>query len=469
MEAANDSHGCRFIGNYVENFGIGVTISTNADTYRTDDHIVSGNVFRNFALSGSILFGIGVQINGTCKRVVINGNNFIDFGDIGVFLLGTNVQDVTISNNLFVLRTQNTPASPKGVQINSGTGHLVMGNEFGPGVPGTLEAAAGTAKIDTAVYVLGSGATIEKCIISNNKVNGRNPADTVSGAYAFQFEGQVDNCLINNNILENLSTAAGIQFGTLGTQPNTIKNNYMLSTVPSPYWVGFKSIDLIENISATMVTGQRVQTMLREDFMSGAITANGTGIGELLWTTFAASAGTHAYVNATAGHPGIFQFASSATSGSRNYMHQMVAPGAGNILPADYFDVIFEVKLTQTDTNTVFRCGLGNSAEADPPVDGVYVEKVLADASWFGCNRAASSQNRTAALLTSDTAWNRVRIRRMSATQIGFTINALAEVALTTTIPTTALQPFAMIGTGTTAIKSMQFDFIEINVGNLAR
>ncbi len=71
--------------------------------------------------------------------------------------------------------------------------------------------------------------------------------------------------------------------------------------------------------------------------------------------------------------------------------------------------------------------------------------------------------------MTSDTAWNRIRIRRKSATEIGFTINALAEVIATATIPATALQPFVLIGTGTTAIKSLQIDVAEVTIFNLAR
>lgn len=471
VEGADDSYGCRYIGNSIYDFATGVSISTSIGS-RSDDHIVSGNYFESGAAHGNITADAvsAVILNGDVKRAIISNNSFVDFGASGVVLLGDNVQDISIVNNLFVVKYQNGAfgnSSLRGVYIQSGSGHIVSNNEFGPGIPKTGD-TPGTGAI-CAVYILGS-ALIEKCIISNNKINGRNPANNASIADAIQFEGQVDNTLVMGNIVENTSRSFAFQWSTLGTNPNIFKNNYILSTVTTPYYQGMKSADLIEQVETSMVTGQRQAVQQRDEFSHGLIT--GTGIGELGWTVGigGTSAGTHSYVDGTSGHPGIFQLATPTTNSSRNYLHLMVVAAAGNVLASDFFDMLFMIKLTQTDTDTVFRCGLGNSSEADPPVGGCYVEKLLADTSWFGVTRAASSQTRTAALFTSDMAWNRIRVRRKSSTEIGFTINALAEVILTATIPSTALQPFVMIGNNlATTSKSLQVDAVEFNVLYLAR
>ena len=52
------------------------------------------------------------------------------------------------------------------------------------------------------------------------------------------------------------------------------------------------------------------------------------------------------------------------------------------------------------------RVGLGNSANADPPGDGCFIEKLAADTQWFGVTRASAAQGRTAALGTvTAAAW----------------------------------------------------------------
>lgn len=473
VEAADDSYGCRYIGNSIYDFATGVSISTTSGN-RSDDHMVVGNYFESGNANANVSANAvcAIIMNGEIKRAVINGNSFVDFGAAGIVLLGTNVQDVSITGNQFVVKYQNGAfgnSSLRGVYIQSGSGHIVSGNEFGPGTVKTGD-TLGTGAI-CAVYIIGSGV-IEKCIISNNKMNGRNPADNASIEDVIQFEGQVDNTLVMGNIAENTSRSFIFQWSTLGTNSNVIKNNYLLPTVATPFYQGLKSADLVEPVELSIATGSRVAISKRDDFLEGAV--SGSGIGDLNWTAGigGTSAGTHSFVDATIGHPGIFQLATPVTASSRNYLHSMASPTNGNVWSVDYFDLLFIVKLTQTDTNTVFRCGLGNSAEADPPTGGFFVEKLLADTSWFGVNRSAGTQTRTSALFTSDTSWNRVRIRRKSSTEIGFTINALTEALLTTNIPSASLQPFVMIGNNTSGgavVKSVQIDAFELNIFNLNR
>lgn len=202
---------------------------------------------------------------------------------------------------------------------------------------------------------------------------------------------------------------------------------------------------------------------LKDDFTT--LGGTGVGIGELGWST---GGGTVASTVSSAGHPGINSRGTGGSAGTVTYA-RLAATTTGHILSAELFDMTWVLRLTQSDTDTALRIGIGADSSANPPNDGIFVEKLYADTSWFGVTRAASSQNRTAALVTSDTGWHRVRIRRIDASTIGFTVDAGAEVQATLTIPTVAMVPFFTIINQTAVNKLLDMDFFSLRITGISR
>lgn len=188
-------------------------------------------------------------------------------------------------------------------------------------------------------------------------------------------------------------------------------------------------------------------------------------LGELGWT--GANGSTSAFTSA-AGRPGICRRDTSASSGTVAY-NRLAATSGGNILPAESFDMLYVFRTNHADTDTAVRIGLGADSTANPPNDGIFLEKVLADTSWFAVTRNTSTQTRSAAMATVDTDWVRLRIRRIDASTIGFTFNALTEVTLTTNVPTVALTPFFQIINGAAASKTLDLDYFSLRITGLSR
>jgi len=105
----------------------------------------------------------------------------------------------------------------------------------------------------------------------------------------------------------------------------------------------------------------------------------------------------------------------------------------------------------------------------NPPADGIYVEKLEADTSWFGVTRSASSETRTAALAACSTSWVKFRVWRLNATTVGFTVNDGTEVTATATVTSLPISPMIQIRNSAAADKTIDFDFFDISITGLSR
>ncbi|CAA9256371.1 MAG: hypothetical protein AVDCRST_MAG83-2429 [uncultured Arthrobacter sp.] len=213
--------------------------------------------------------------------------------------------------------------------------------------------------------------------------------------------------------------------------------------------------------------GEDFRVSMREfdDFISGN-TSTGQ-LGSLGWS-FAGGAATHPA--AVAGRPGIVRRDTSATSGTYAYTGLRVSSTAGVIFGTDLFDVTFSVRLTQTDANTQARVGVSADPATNPSASGLYLEKLFADTAWFGVSRNASAETRTTTgVVVAANVWYRVRVRRISGTQVGVTLDNGAEILFTTNLPNVALQPFFSISNNVATLKSMDVDYADIAVIGLAR
>jgi hypothetical protein len=203
---------------------------------------------------------------------------------------------------------------------------------------------------------------------------------------------------------------------------------------------------------------------IKDDFFSGGLSAG--QVGELNWGTLIG--GASSWQPGEAGHPGIFRRETTTTSGTLAYL-RIQAVGNGPLFAADLFDSVWIFRLNANDGDTAMRVGFGNDSSGNPPASGIYMEKVLADTEWFAVTRTTSVQSRSAALAAVDTGWHRLRIRRVDAGAIGFTLDGGTEVTLTTNIPTVALNPVIQIINGAAANKTLDIDFFSLRITSLNR
>lgn len=172
-------------------------------------------------------------------------------------------------------------------------------------------------------------------------------------------------------------------------------------------------------------------TILRDDFMVNS-TESGE-VGELGWGF---TNGTWTMVNADANHPGTSRRTTTAVPG-------MVASaflGGGGGVPGIRFDQFDEltwiIKPVTTAGGFDIRFGLANDIDANPPIHGAYIEKLSTDTNWFGVGRISNSQTRSdlGVAVAADT-WAKLKMRQVSATVLGFSVNGGAEVQVTSNVP----------------------------------
>lgn len=208
----------------------------------------------------------------------------------------------------------------------------------------------------------------------------------------------------------------------------------------------------------------RTSCFQKDDFTAG--TGTSSNIGELQWTQ---SNGTLT-VPTAAGHPGIIRQDTGAGAGT---LCCLVNASAGNPLwfANELFDMTWVVRLNTNDTDTQMRIGATSSGTGDPASNGIFVEKLYADTSWFGVVRASAAQTRTAALAACSTNWLTVRIRQTTAGTILFSLDGAAEVSQGGgNVPgATGLVPWIQIKNQSAASKTYDIDYYELTITGLSR
>lgn len=219
----------------------------------------------------------------------------------------------------------------------------------------------------------------------------------------------------------------------------------------------------------------RTTLWLYDDFLAGNLVSG--SVGDKGWTiNDSGAANTAAHVAPVAGRPGWIQLGTAATANNARSLTLHAAATQADLLASELFDILFLVQLpaANTDTNYVLRFGLTDTpatAGNVQPTNGLYVEKLAADAGLFGCSRAASASTRTATALVVTgvaTTWSandflRIRMRRISSTSVGFSINDNTEQTVTTSLAT-ACYLHAYVGTITTAAKTLNIDYVDLLV-----
>jgi len=200
--------------------------------------------------------------------------------------------------------------------------------------------------------------------------------------------------------------------------------------------------------------------ILSDDFLF-ASTESGE-IGDLGWGF---TNGTWTLANAVTNHPGICRRASTAVIDAVASAY----PGGGGATPNMNFDQLREmnwvVRVPTTIANMDIRIGLSNDFTANPPLNGAYFEKLTADTNWFGIGRVSNVETRTdTGVAAAADAWVNFRLRRVSATVLGFSVNNGAEIQVAGNMPidSTALLPGFHIIPKALSARSLDTDFFSM-------
>lgn len=201
----------------------------------------------------------------------------------------------------------------------------------------------------------------------------------------------------------------------------------------------------------------RRASLIKDEFTAGNATSS--TVGELNWTV---TNGTLTQITAEANHPGIIHHV--VTTSAQVASIRLGTSGLDTtIIPADTFDLQWVVRLNDQSTHTEFRAGICSASGTAPPANGIYIEKKLADASWFGVCRSGGTETRTAALAAVTSGnWVRLRMRRTSASAVAFSLDDGTEVEVSTNVPTAALCLFGHIVNDDGVAKNVDYDYVEL-------
>lgn len=173
-------------------------------------------------------------------------------------------------------------------------------------------------------------------------------------------------------------------------------------------------------------TDMQAPHILKDEFTI-ASTESGE-IGELGWGF---TNGSWNLIPPEANHPGICRRTSTAVAGTVASSF-FGGGGTATILRWDQTEEqTWIIRPVTTDADYDIRVGLFSDATQNPPSNSICFERLAADTSWFGVTRDSGAQTRSAALAVFAAGWFRLRIRRINATTVGFTINGGTEVTQT--------------------------------------
>lgn len=211
-----------------------------------------------------------------------------------------------------------------------------------------------------------------------------------------------------------------------------------------------------------------------DDFIGALNTTANIGLG---WS-FTASTGGIANILAVANHNGIDSLGCGTIATNYIALH---LTSNGNIAPFVTpfdFEMVWIVKLNQdsTDTDAHYRIGLVDSVKADTirPNNGIYIERLPDDNSWFGVTRNDDAEDRTAALADArNVNWIRLKFRyNDSATDsVGFTVDDGTEVmAVVTNIPNSdPMIPYLVVSNSGGSANQIYLDYFHIYLTDIAR
>ena len=210
-----------------------------------------------------------------------------------------------------------------------------------------------------------------------------------------------------------------------------------------------------------------------EDFLQA-----GTETGEVGLYNWNLANGQVTAVNSELNHPGVCRY---RCSGTANTVSWLSTSNTNNNTTAQFhiddvqeFTIVF--KDVQTDLDTYRTYGLlADATNTAGQPNGIYLQKGILGASagsWsFVCQRNTVSRT-SVTWQTQDTSWHKIRVV-ITASQVDFYADGATSptASITTTIPTsTTLAPFIILTpTGTSLVRTVDFDFFSYKLRGITR
>jgi hypothetical protein len=212
---------------------------------------------------------------------------------------------------------------------------------------------------------------------------------------------------------------------------------------------------------------------LREEFLSGkATSSNDHATGQLGWQVLSSAA----IVLGANSRAGTVRVGNNAATGTQAVI--MLNPtdccaASGWLNPELFFDATFIFQTPVTITNRGYWVGFlnawGNTVSA-----GIFLTRTTGAGNFEfetrSSNTVGDSTTTDSGVAPVVDGWNKLRIRRIDASTIGFTLNGGAEVQHTTDIPTAVLSPgFAAWQTSAGSVSYVTADAFEMRITGLTR
>lgn len=203
----------------------------------------------------------------------------------------------------------------------------------------------------------------------------------------------------------------------------------------------------------------RSSIFLQEDFISGSNT-NGT-IGVL---GMGITGGTAGVIASEANRFGLIRRDTGAVAGT--VANTNLIPNISTAFTVtNPHQVIWVVRLNVNNNNTEARHGSMNLITANPPANGIYIEKAAADTNWFCVTRSGGVQTRTDSGVAVDTNFHTFRYTLNSSGAMFSIDNAGVCGTHTTNLPTGFATPTSQLSNIDAVAKSADYDYFQFNVG----
>lgn len=218
-----------------------------------------------------------------------------------------------------------------------------------------------------------------------------------------------------------------------------------------------------------------------EDFFSGVqgtgtATEAGESVGSWNWRSTANGTAASTSPASVAGHPGIIQLVTGATSGNDTRLHLGNSATEDIIRFQDVRYAAFLVRTTDITTNRMkagLGVDLGDGTLAAFGSDGVFFEFDSATNSgqWRTHTRAASTttSNNTAVAVVNN-EWDMLEMFRLANGNWAFFINEALQFTHSANLPTTAMANIGVfVETQTAAARNMQIDWLRLRTASLGQ
>lgn len=268
---------------------------------------------------------------------------------------------------------------------------------------------------------------------------------TTTGSGALTLAGAVTGFRTFDDVMANgnecyyvISGGAEWEVGRGTYDTGTLSRDLVLASSNAGDLVTFSAgtKDVVLTVPADQLYDQMDPTAPRvgvDDFEPGSETGE---LGSLGWSF---TTGTITKLDGIADHPGIVRFNGTTTANQVRSFHLTNAIG-DQVCRFDEIDTIYAVirEAAAGQTDLTWQVGfmerMGNTA----PAHGCYLEIKPADSNYFLVTRNGGTENRVDTGIARGSTWIKVRIRRISATSVGYKVNNAAEVVVTSNIPDAA-------------------------------